>query len=126
MKRFAALLAVAALFALGAEAEAQQPGDEEVRDELRTMVTETGHADADRAEIADFLEREDVREAAARRGIDLERVKAGVETLGAGQAGALAKRVQDAEAALAGGDTLVITSTTIIIILLVLLIIAVA
>ncbi len=126
MKRFTMLFALVALFSLGAEAQAQEAGSQDVRQELRTLVTEESPADADRAEIADFLGREDVERAAAERGIDLEQVKAGVRTLDAGEAGALAQKVRDAEAALAGGDTFVITSTTIIIILLVLILIAVA
>lgn len=126
MKRFTVLLALVALFSLGGEVRAQEAGSQDVRQELRTLVAEESPADADRAEIADFLQREDVEQAAAERGIDLERVRAGVRTLDAGEAGTLAEKVRDVDAALAGGDTLVITTTTIIIILLILLIIAVA
>lgn len=126
MRRFTVLLALAALFSLGAEARAQEAGSQDVRQELRTLVAEESPADADRAEIADFLKREDVQQAAAEQGIDLEHLEAGVRTLDAGEAGTLAEKIQDVDAALAGGDTLVITTTTIVIILLILLIIAVA
>jgi hypothetical protein len=126
MRRFAAVLAFATLVTLGTEARAQEAGDHPVEQELRGMVIDGDAATADRADIADFLEREDVQEAAAERGIDLERVKDGVRTLDAGEAASLAQRVQDVEERLAGGDTFVITSTTIIIILLVLILISVA
>lgn len=126
MHRLTLLLAFVAMLVPSTEAQAQDAGDLDVRSELRALVTEAEDAREHRTVVSDFLEREDVERVAEERGVDLERLKDGVATLGHGDASRLAERVQDVEDQLAGGDTLVITSTTIIIVLLVILIIAVA
>lgn len=131
MYRPTLFLALAAILSLGTEAQAQQTTteqthDQEVRDELRSLVTGAEDARTDRAVVSDFLEREDVERAADDGGIDLERLKDGVGTLGNGDASRLAERVRDVENQLAGGNTIVLTSSTVIIILLVILVIAVA
>jgi len=98
-----------------------------VETELRTLVSEhETDAGADRAAIADFLDRDEVSQAARTGGIDLERVRAAVPALGADDAEKVAERVQDVEQQLAGGDTFVISTTTIIIALLVVILIVVA
>lgn len=126
MHRLTLLLILVAMFAMSTEAQAQQTHDQEVRDELRSLVTGAEDARADRAALVDFLERKDVEHAAGEGGIDLERLKDGVGTLDNGDASRLAERVRDVEDQLAGGNTVVLTSSTVIIILLVLLIVAVA
>lgn len=124
--RFTVLAALAALLTLGtAQADAQEVRDQEVRDELRTLVTGDDPASADRAVIRAFLGNEDVQRVAERNGLDIEGAEAGVRTLSADEAANIAQRVEGAEAYLAGGDTVVITSTTIVIILLILLLIAI-
>lgn len=126
MNRLTAILALAATFAVAPGLQAQEVQDDPVRQELHTLAAEGDQAQADRAAVADFLDRSDVQRVAAERGIDLERLEAGVRTMSAGQAASLAERVQDAEQDLAGGDTFVISTTTIIIALLIIIIIIVA
>ncbi len=118
------------LFALLAVAPGQiqaQTAASDVTTELRTLVSEhETEAGADRAAIADFLDRDEVAQAARTGGIDLDRVRAAVPALGADDAEKVAERVQDVEQQLAGGDTFVISTTTIIIALLVVILIVVA
>lgn len=126
MKRVSIALAVAATFTLGSEAQAQQTPTSAVDQELQALVLEqTGDAAA-RGAVRAFLDREDVQAAAAEAGIEVDRLKQGVETLTADQASRLAERVQDVEQQLAGGDTLVISATAVIIALLVIILILVA
>ena len=124
MKRFTVALALIAAFGLATGVEAQD-ADADVRAELQTMVAEDGSGQADRAAVADFLEREDVQQVAAENGISMERLEGAVETLDGEQAATLAERVREVQAQLAGGDTLVISATTLIIVLLVLILIQV-
>ena len=79
-----------------------------------------------RAELRAFLQRSEVREIAEHGGVDIETAQAAVEALSAEELSRLSGRLTEAQAALAGGDTLVISSTTIIIVLLILIIILVA
>lgn len=123
MKRFTVLLALIATFGLATGVQAQQAQDREVRQELRALVAEDDGGEADRAVVAEFLERDDVKQVAAERGIDLERLDDAVRTLDAREAATLAQHVQNVKAQLAGGDTLVISATTVIIILLILILI---
>ena len=58
-----------ATFGLATGLEAQQAQDQEVRQELRTLVAERDGAPADRAVVADFLERDHVKQGAAERGL---------------------------------------------------------
>lgn len=123
MSRFTVFLALIATFGLATGVQAQQADDEEVRQELRSLVAEGDDARADRTIVAEFLERDDVRQVAADRGIELQRLDDAVQALGAGEVATLAEHIQDAEPELAGGNTIVITTTTVIIILLILLLI---
>ncbi|MFO7892307.1 MAG: hypothetical protein R6U63_01120 [Longimicrobiales bacterium] len=124
--RFTVLAALAAILTLGTvQADAQELRDQEVRDELRTLVTGDDPATADRAIIREFLGDEDVQRVADRHGLDIEGAEAGIRTLSADEAANIAQRVLDSEAYLAGGDTVVITSTTILIILLIILLISI-
>lgn len=126
MRQMTLLLAFVTALSFGSDLQAQQAQDQEVRQELRALVTQGDEAEADRAAVAEFLERGDVERVAAQRGIDVDRLKDGVATLGSEEAGDLAERVREVQDQLAGGDTFVITSTTIIIALLVIILIIVA
>lgn len=126
MKRLPILLAALALLLPATDVAAQQADEAQVRQELRTMVTQGDEARSDRAAVHDFLQRDDVKSVAAERGIDLERLESGVATLDDGEARTLANRVNDVDSQLAGGDSFVITSTTIIIVLLVIILVVVA
>ena len=125
MKRFSIALALLATFALAGGVQAQDAAtdaatDADVREELRTLITDD--AAADRAALEDFLQREDVQRTAAGNGLDVERAMEGLGTLGPEQVSRVAALLES-DGELAGGDTVVITSTTIIIILLILLLI---
>lgn len=122
--RFTVLLALATTFAVAPALTAQQATETDVRAELRTMVTETDATD-DRAALLEVLEREDVRAVAAERGVDMDRVEAGVRAMDSGEVRRIADGFLDAEGQLAGGDTIVISATTVIIVLLVLILISV-
>lgn len=123
--RFTVLIALTAIFTLGTTQAHAQEAQDPVQDELRTMVTETDQAEADRAVVREFLQRDDVQQVAGENGLDIERAEAGVRTLSAAQVANIADRITDAEGQLVGGDTVIITSTTIIIILLILLLLSV-
>jgi hypothetical protein len=80
---------------------------------------------ADRGAVHEALNRPEVRDMAARLGIDLERAKSAVATMNGlelEQAAAAARQVNQT---LVGGATVVITATTIIIALLVILLLVV-
>jgi hypothetical protein len=79
---------------------------------------------ADREAIVSLLQREEVRQVAARTGISLESAEAAVATLQGAELEELAAQARTAENQLAGGaSTVVISTTTIIIILLLVLLI---
>lgn len=124
-KLIPAVLFAASLLAPG-QMQAQEANGELER-ELRSMVIEPSPAEADRAVLKDFLDRDDVQEVASERGIDAERLQDRVATLDGEEASELAQRVRDVQDDLdqVGGDTLVISATTVIIILLIILLVAV-
>jgi hypothetical protein len=81
---------------------------------------------ADREAIASLLQREEVRQIAARTGISLEAAGAAIATLEGAELAELASQARAVDNELAGGASAVVISTTtiIIILLLVLLILA--
>jgi hypothetical protein len=81
---------------------------------------------ADREAITSLLQREEVRQVAARTGISLETAEAAVATLHGADLAEIAAQARAVENDLAGGQSAVVISTTtiIIILLLVLLILA--
>jgi hypothetical protein len=119
----AAALAAAASPALGQEAPKSvlTSGEVDALVEARTRTVA-----AERSALDRFLDRDDVRDIAARGGIDIRNVRSAAATLDDDDVRRLAPRLAEAEAALIGGDTLVISTTTIIIALLILIIILVA
>lgn len=123
---FSSLLALTALFFIGADLQAQEAPAQDLEHELRTMVVEPTPADRDRQTVRDFLDRAEVNDAVASLGLDPERLEAGVSTLDEDEAADLARQVQalEDEADLVGGDTIVISATTLIIILLIIIIVA--
>lgn len=128
MKRTLIGLALTTSMLLPIPARAQEISAADIEWELRRMVAEPTEADHDREVVRDFLERDDVAEVASAHGVDVDRLKDGVQTLGVEESAALAQRVRDIQdqSPLVGGDTFVITSTTVIIILLVIILIKVA
>jgi predicted outer membrane protein len=95
---------------------------------LANSVTQhVAQQDADRAAIHEALARPEVRETAARAGIDLERVNTSVDTLSGASLERVASAANDVNQALVGGaSTVVISTTTIIIALLVIILIIIA
>lgn len=89
----------------------------------------TSHAasvDAGRAELGAFLARPEVRDIAESGGIDILTAEAAVTTLSASDIDRLSGHLAQADAALAGGTSIVISTTAIIIGLLVLIVILTA
>lgn len=127
MKLHAILLLCAASIFTAAPLQAQDAAATTPEAQLRTMVVGETEADRDREGITRFLERSGVADVAAAHGIDVDRMKAGVDALDADAARDLAERVQDVEQeALVGGDAIVISSTAVVIALLVVILIAVS
>lgn len=85
-----------------------------------------GTLEAERAELRAFLARPEVREIADDAGLDVVTAETAVASLGPDEIRDLSARVDQLDAALAGGDTVVISTTAIIIALLVVVIILVA
>lgn len=82
---------------------------------------------ADRQAIASLLQREEVREVAARAGLSLEKAEAAVSTLQGTELQQMASHARAVQNDLAGGQNAVVISTTtiIIVLLIVLLIVAI-
>lgn len=82
---------------------------------------------ADRQAIASLLQRDDVREVAARAGLSLEKAEAAVSTLQGSELQQIASHARAVHNDLAGGQNAVVISTTtiIIVLLIVLLIVAI-
>lgn len=127
MKKLIPVVLLGATLLAPGQIQAQEANGDLER-ELRSMVTEPSPADADRAVLRDFLDRDRVQEIAGERGIDAEQLQGRVATLDGEEASELAQRVRDVQDDLdqVGGDTLVISATTVIIILLIILLVAVA
>jgi hypothetical protein len=116
------LLIVATLLSVG-ELRAQESSPTDYESQLRAMVAEPAAHAPDREVLREFLDRAHVADVVAEYGLDLERLRAGVNTLGADAVSDLSRHVRDmGEAAdLVGGSTVVISTTTIIIVLLLLI-----
>lgn len=82
--------------------------------------------DSHRETVLRVLQREEVREVAAKAKVDLKRAEAAVQTLEGEELAQLAAMASDAETGLEGGNTITISTTTIIIALLILILIIVA
>jgi predicted outer membrane protein len=125
----------AAVLAGAVTASAQQPGPSPTAPAtvtsgatLDAMVADQVRADqANRQIVRDVLSRSEVREVAAKAGLDLERAKQAVSTLDGAELQEIAAHARHVEASLSGGaSTVVISTTTIIIILLVVILLIVA
>jgi hypothetical protein len=92
----------------------------------RAIAAHVQRSDADRRTLERLLEREQVREIAARVGIDIKQAEAAVATMDGSELRHLAEHARSIEESLAGGSSVTISTTTIIIALLVLILIIVA
>jgi hypothetical protein len=126
MRRATPIAVTALLFlALPTAARAQQhAASAETLDAIATSHAE--HIDAGRAELEAFLARPEVRDIAESGGIDILTAQAAAATLSTSDIQRLSGPLAQADAALAGGDTVVISTTAIIIGLLILIVILVA
>lgn len=128
MRRFVISTAIAlACFAAPATGVAQERAHVVSADQLDDIaVAHAGNQAAERAELQAFLDRPEVRQIAADAGIDIMTAETAVAALSADEIRLLSGELARADAALAGGDTLVISTTAIIIALLVVIIILAA
>jgi hypothetical protein len=92
----------------------------------QAIAAKVAKADADRTAIRRVLARQEVRDVAARAGLDIRRAESAVALLKADELATAADYARAVENDLAGGaTTIVITTTTIIIILLILILLLV-
>ena len=122
------LAVVFALFLLpGASSAAELQHAVDPSDLSRAVTDHVAQQDADRAAIRETLARPEVKEVAAKAGIDLDRAAAVVGTLTGASLDQAAATARQVNASLAGGaSTVVISSETVIIILLLVLLIIIA
>ena len=91
------------------------------------VANHSARQDADRESIRQALSRPEVREIAAKTGVDMARVAAAVETLNGDDLDKAADAARKVNESLVGGaSNVVISTTTIIIVLLVVILIIVA
>jgi hypothetical protein len=125
VRRFAvpfALLFVAASPAFAGQQHLVDPGQL-----AATLEQHVSAQDADRSAVRQALARPEVREAAARIGLDLAKATAAVETMDAADLARAADAARQVNHQLSGGaSSITITTTTLIIILLVVILLIVA
>jgi hypothetical protein len=93
----------------------------------RAVAQHSARQNADRAALHEALARPEVRQTAAKLGIDLDRMASGVDTMSGADLARAAQSARQVNETLTGGaSTVVISTTTIIIGLLVLLVIILA
>ena len=105
---------------------AQQPSvvDQSTLD--GAVAVHAQRADEQRQVITRVLDRQEVREVAARIGVDLGLAQAAVGTLSGAELQRLADQARAVDSSLAGGQSITITTTTIILILLLVILIILA
>jgi ferritin-like metal-binding protein YciE len=119
------LVLLSAFFASPALAQQSHIADPAVID--ARVAAKAAETDQQRATIERLLEREQVREIAARAGIDIESVETAASALDGEELAEVASQAQTIDDSLAGGQSSITISTTVIIIaLLVLILIIVA
>jgi hypothetical protein len=106
---------------------AQQPSVVDQATLDQAVATHIQRADADRLAIRRLLKRHQVREIAARAGLDLKRAETAIATLDGAELHEIAEQARDVDDSQAGGQSRVTLSTTTIIIgLLVIILLIVA
>lgn len=120
-------LVALSLLALPAAGFAQAQDHAAPVEALDAIIAEHDQAlEAERAELRSFLQQPEVRRIASETGIDIVTAETAVASLGAAEIRQLSGQLDQVDAALAGGDSIVISTTAIIVALLVLIIILVA
>jgi hypothetical protein len=74
-----------------------------------------------RDEVRGFLNRAEVREVAARLGLDVTRAETAVSTLSSDEAADLADQARQVDAQLAGGDSITISVTTLLLVIIIII-----
>jgi hypothetical protein len=116
-------LTLACTFAIPSTAAEHVAGATEIHAAIGEQAEQVA---SERAVIERLLSRPEVREWAAKAGLDLERAQRGAAMLDGEELQRVASHARIADAQLAGGDSIVIGSTAIIIILLIIILIVVA
>lgn len=124
--RIAAVFFTLGALALTVPISAQEAVEDPASGIEAVLHERAGALESDRSAILRFLDRDDVATVAAERGLDLDHIRSGVETLSAGDLQDLNEDLRFMDDHLAGGDRIVLTSTTIIIILLIIILIVVS
>lgn len=86
------------------------------------LAAQDAHDQANREAVLRVLDRDDVREMAARLGVSVEDARAAVGTVTSEQAAELASSARAVEADLAGGAPVVVISVTTLLLLLILVV----
>ena len=114
------LVAVPSSYAQSRHVASQAALDAAVQQQVRAV-------DRDRETVRLFLQRDDVRSAAGKAGLDVGRAESAVALMSPSELASLANEARQADQALAGGaSTVTISTTTIVIALLVLILLIVA
>lgn len=89
---------------------------------LGKAVADKAAADqSNRDEVLGFLNRSEVREVAARLGLDVTRAEGAVSTLSSDELADLATQARQVDAQMQGGDVVVISLTTLLLILIIII-----
>jgi hypothetical protein len=121
------VLPLAALMALATSAFADQRHAVDPASLAAAVSQHTARQDADRAALHEALARPEVRSAAVKLGVDVDRMASSVDTMNGADLARAAEAARHVNQTLVGGaSTVVISTTTIIIGLLVLLVIILA
>lgn len=92
----------------------------------QTVTDQVAQQDADRAAIHEALNRPEVRDIAAKSGVDIDRVQATVDTLSGSQLAQAATAAQQVNQSLVGGASVVVISTTTLLLVLLIVLVIVA
>lgn len=129
MRTFRTLLVALLMFTLALSSTAFAQDRHAVNPSVlsQTVTQQVAQQDANRAVIHEALSRPEVRDVAAKSGIDMDRINASVDTLSGSSLAQVAAAAQQVNQTLVGGaSTVVISTTTIIVALLVVILIIVA
>ena len=97
---------------------AQQKHVADVSDVRQAIATQVQNDASNRAVLSRVLKHREVRDAAARMGVDLDRAERAIPALSGGELATLAASARNIERDLAGGDYVVIGVTTLLLILI--------
>lgn len=126
LRKLTALVVVALLLPASLPAAATERDHVVSVTEIEQALQRQTTADAQRAAVLSLLRRPEVRELAARAGLEMKTAEASVRVLEGNELKRLAQRAADAERALAGGGSGTITISTVTLLLIIIIIILLA